>query len=149
MAKQSSTSKETRPSSSHMRRRSLRPIYHPLKPDFNEIRLLRLYPGRFADDIEGSMSVVSLDDRPKYETLSYVWGGATLTRPIHINGRELQVTQNLAEALRYLREDSDHRAIPTTERFGSIPSVSTGPTSLREASKSIRCVGSTVNQRKL
>ncbi|KAF2186241.1 hypothetical protein K469DRAFT_706906 [Zopfia rhizophila CBS 207.26] len=78
--------------------------FSPLKKERKEIRLISLHPGTLHQDIKCTTSVVSLLDNPKYETLSYVWGDATKTAPIHLNGHEHHSTTNLVTALRYLRE---------------------------------------------
>lgn len=50
------------------------PDYTPLQ-NTNDIRLLILDPGLPSDDhVSCSLSVVSLDDQPEYEALSYAWG---------------------------------------------------------------------------
>ena len=46
----------------------------PLDPGRNEIRTITLQPGNWDDEILCSLKTVSLDDDPKYSTLSYVWG---------------------------------------------------------------------------
>jgi len=45
-----------------------------------------------------------------YAALSYVWGDETKTRTIFINGHEIAVTQNLEEALRAFRSQSEFRS---------------------------------------
>ena len=56
--------------------------------------------GRF--DLEFELKVVSIDDAPKYNALSYVWGTLEATKPIIVNGQELLVTENLDFALRHI-----------------------------------------------
>ena len=41
---------------------------------------------------------------PSYIALSYVWGDPTNTRPVNVNGRDFNVTQNLYEALLHISE---------------------------------------------
>lgn len=100
--------------------------YQPLDPEAQTIRLMRLLPGSFEDDICVSLDTTVLrEDRiPKYEALSYAWGSredpvdiTVTTHPFHgllRNGKRvrkagkrvdehLDVTQNLAAALRHLR----------------------------------------------
>ncbi|KAG6046446.1 hypothetical protein E4U17_007894 [Claviceps sp. LM77 group G4] len=43
--------------------------------------------------------------RPRYETLSYRWGDASLTKVIVVDGVEMCVTTNLWDALEYFREN--------------------------------------------
>ena len=104
--------------------------YFALDEDASEIRLMTLLPGEFQDDIFITLETVTLtrDHVPHYETLSYVWGSPKHPRTIFIESPEaepkkpfgslslvdnigkrrllaatLSITQNLAEALKYLR----------------------------------------------
>lgn len=106
--------------------------YRPLAQlSRSQIRLLRLLPGRFEDDIFCELFHADLDEQPEYTALSYAWGGPKNTKPIrlayrnlnrspfqklatrlkrggdyHGNKRhfcEFQVTTNLESALRHLR----------------------------------------------
>lgn len=78
-------------------------LYTPLITERKEIRLVTLCSGSFGDDIMCSLSKVSLDDKPSYEALSYVWGDRRITRRIFIDGLSRRVTRNLEIALRHLR----------------------------------------------
>ncbi|KAL8646965.1 MAG: hypothetical protein Q9226_006629, partial [Calogaya cf. arnoldii] len=106
--------------------------YQPLDPEAKTIRLLRLLPGSFEDDICVSLKTAVLRERriPKYEALSYAWGSKEepvnisvtthrrigpfgrwsliLKRKNAVDGR-LEVTQNLAVALRHLRPKDKNR----------------------------------------
>ena len=104
--------------------------YSALDEDASEIRLMTLLPGKFQDNIFITLETVTLtrDHVPHYEALSYVWGSLKHPRTIFIESPEvgpkkpfellssvgkkgkrrlpaatLSVTQNLAEALTYLR----------------------------------------------
>ena len=79
--------------------------YTPLNDDLKEIRLLTLHQGSFKADIHISIHTVPLtpDNPPTYEALSYVWGSLENPIDIHVGVQTLAVTQNLAEALPYLR----------------------------------------------
>jgi hypothetical protein len=68
-----------------------------------EIRLLRILPGAFVSPIHCELFRTSLDGKPDYEALSYVWGGALDRRNIVVNSDEFSVTTNLELALRRLR----------------------------------------------
>ncbi|KAI0423983.1 heterokaryon incompatibility protein-domain-containing protein [Xylaria sp. FL1042] len=76
------------------------------------IRLLELQPGQFAEKIHVKiLEPHRLDIKGKWQALSYVWGSEKDPAVIHVGGmspdhracRELKVTRNLEEALRYLR----------------------------------------------
>ena len=53
-----------------------------------------------------SLEVMTLDPESSrvYTALSYVWGDATVTEDIIVNGVSLAVTSNLASALRQIRK---------------------------------------------
>ncbi|KAF2672779.1 hypothetical protein BT63DRAFT_420986 [Microthyrium microscopicum] len=50
----------------------------------------------------GSLTIVSLNDNPEYEALSYVWGDENLKSTFILDGVEVKITENLAVALRHL-----------------------------------------------
>ncbi|KAI1419195.1 heterokaryon incompatibility protein-domain-containing protein [Xylaria sp. FL1777] len=78
--------------------------YTPLHPSKKQIRLLTLLNGEWNDKIKCKLFVASLDDEPKYEALSYVWGSQTDLVDIDVDGVIFSATQNLYAALRRLRE---------------------------------------------
>ena len=85
--------------------------YEPL-PSPRSIRLVILRPAlTFQHPLRCSLRVVSLDEPPTYEALSYVWGAPQGTRPIRCNGREILVTPNCEDALRNLRIAHRPRAL--------------------------------------
>jgi hypothetical protein len=78
--------------------------YRPLNTESREIRLIRFLSREKRDDNEDSIldikvEHISLNDKPNYFTLSYVWGDPTPCYPIRLNGRFLNVTKNLFAAL--------------------------------------------------
>ena len=78
--------------------------YTPLDPDRRFVRLIHLSPASTEDEtIRCRFTVVSLDDEPQYEALSYVWGDGNDTRSIEVDGYSMPTTANLHVALRYLR----------------------------------------------
>ena len=102
--------------------------YSALNESASEIRLMTLLPGRFEDDISITMETMILtkEDTPQYEALSYVWGSEEDPVDILVEARKpnrssslrlsrrrrlaacslgiISVTQNLATALPYLRK---------------------------------------------
>ena len=51
---------------------------------------------------EYELQVVSIDDAPKYNALSYIWGAPEATKPVTVNGQVLLITENLDSALRHI-----------------------------------------------
>ncbi|RKL38091.1 hypothetical protein BFJ72_g7553 [Fusarium proliferatum] len=81
--------------------------------DKGAIRIMTLHRGSGSDIFECDLRNIRLAAKsvvqtPPYEALSYVWGSKQDPRHIYINGNRFAVTQNLFEALAYLRlPDSD------------------------------------------
>lgn len=73
--------------------------YQPL-PSSTSIRVLKFEPSNKPDEISCSFVVMDAAAPPQYIALSYVWGDATNKVPIMINGKIVQVTRNLKDALR-------------------------------------------------
>ncbi|KAI1053270.1 hypothetical protein LB506_012304 [Fusarium annulatum] len=86
-------------------------IYAPLDTDRREIRLASIVPGRWSEDVYCNLEVVSLDDTPTYEALSYTWGDPLDETSILLNGVTFLVTKNLHCALRRLRHSDEARHI--------------------------------------
>lgn len=80
-------------------------LYRPLDASRAEIRLLVLSPPQDHEEgsqISGTLTTVSLDHSPTYDTLSYVWGVPEPPGSIRVDGIELRITPNLAASLRRL-----------------------------------------------
>lgn len=74
--------------------------FRDLELDRQQIRLFHLQPGEFHDPISGMLSIAYLEDGPKYEALSYVWGDPNVCMNISLDGHDVPVTTNLWAALR-------------------------------------------------
>lgn len=79
--------------------------YDPL-PDSGYIRLFELFPRSLLGTIFVRLFVVSINDLPRYEAISYVWERPTDTRTIICNRRPLRITRNLHDALKKFRASS-------------------------------------------
>ncbi|KAJ4005567.1 hypothetical protein NW752_002400 [Fusarium irregulare] len=78
--------------------------YAPLPPNDSSVtRLVKLLPAGFHDPIRCELETVSLESEPPYIALSYVWGDATDTVPISLNGVGHGVTRNLGSFLRHFQ----------------------------------------------
>jgi hypothetical protein len=73
------------------------------------IRLLYIEAGREESPIKGRLVTAELESAPPYEGLSYTWGVVEYTSTITCNGSYTPVTQNLYDALRYLRQPDRER----------------------------------------
>ncbi|KAK1674369.1 heterokaryon incompatibility protein-domain-containing protein [Colletotrichum godetiae] len=78
------------------------PLYEPLDTGKSEIRLLEYVS--FSGQPSLRLSSVSLDEKPAYTALSYVWGDASITETILLNGQEFHATKNLFNALQHLQD---------------------------------------------
>ncbi|KAK5689840.1 hypothetical protein LTR97_012599 [Elasticomyces elasticus] len=85
--------------------------YQPLDPEQKQIRLLRLEPGGYHDPLLARLLLVSLDDMPVYNTISYVWGDPSTRSEVDISGTRLSVPINTALALRRMRLDDTVRIV--------------------------------------
>ncbi|KAK1752769.1 heterokaryon incompatibility protein-domain-containing protein [Echria macrotheca] len=77
--------------------------YDKLDAKNADIRLLRLLPGKKDAPICCTLRVVSLNKKPEFDALSYVWGDPTATKTISVDGEDFEATSNLEAALRALR----------------------------------------------
>ncbi|TVY26821.1 Heterokaryon incompatibility protein 6,OR allele [Lachnellula hyalina] len=78
--------------------------YEPLDVDFYEIRMLSILPATTHDAVvKCTLEKTSLLGPPKYVALSYCWGDPNFTTTIFVNDIEVNVTVNLADALKHLR----------------------------------------------
>ncbi|KAI0850028.1 HET-domain-containing protein [Daldinia vernicosa] len=78
-------------------------MYSKLSGTEPHFRLLLVLPGDRSTDIQCQLLVSSLDHPLEFEALSYVWGDATDTIPISLQGQTHNVTRNLYSALHHLR----------------------------------------------
>ena len=105
------------------------PNHHPNGKVWNvlkaepQIRLLYLSPGTGSERLECSLQIEepfkdlgclqssSQSVKPFYEAISYVWGDATMKEIIICDGKPLQITSSLANALRKVRFPKRHRIL--------------------------------------
>ena len=85
-------------------------IHRPLTRTDN-IRVLRLKPGRGDDPITTELEEQSRQPGKNYDAISYVWGATSDQRKIVCNGITVHVTSNLFAALKRLRYDADVRTL--------------------------------------
>jgi hypothetical protein len=80
-------------------------LYDAFRVRDQEIRLLQLLPGSWADEIRCEFAgIARLDNQVRqYEALSYSAGDVNDTRSIQVNGHNFNVFASLFSALRHLR----------------------------------------------
>ncbi|PVH92438.1 HET-domain-containing protein [Periconia macrospinosa] len=87
---------------------------YPIRLSSQQIRLLKLNHGR-EDTIHFSLHTRTLNNLPEYIALSYTWGNPDDTVSALCNGKTLNITRNLQDALWQLRESQEtliRRSIP-------------------------------------
>ena len=93
------------------------PLYKPLNQSDPQIRLLSVRASDLTDDLSFFMDRTFLREVPVYFALSYVWGDPNDNTTITVNGHNVQVTKNLADALRHIRYYFK-ALLPKTDFFG-------------------------------
>jgi len=68
------------------------------------LRILTLHAGKVSEPIRCTLRTVSFRDEPTYDALSYTWGDPTATKSIEVDGVAIEVTFNLEQALRHMRD---------------------------------------------
>ena len=81
--------------------------YHPIISE-DEIRVLRLEPGAFAEPLIGSLLVRKIgndkENPPAYDCVSYAWGSQQNFTSFVCDGKHLRITAVVTEMLRHLRK---------------------------------------------
>jgi hypothetical protein len=86
-------------------------VYQPLEASLPLVRILILEAGVWESPIRCDLRTECLDDQPAYDALSYVWGDASIVKPISLCGHEHLATANLETALRHLRQKDAERIL--------------------------------------
>ncbi|CAO2655011.1 Nn.00g117440.m01.CDS01 [Neocucurbitaria sp. VM-36] len=88
-------------------------MYKPLDDSKRQIRLLHLLPGDDDTELSCTFSLVSLDDDPEYEAVSYVWGNSEDRRSINVEVVEepVPITRNLYSVLHSIRLRDHERTL--------------------------------------
>ena len=89
--------------------------YQPLPSD-DHFRILELLPGEASEDGGGGVrcrlhTERFADAEDKYAAISYVWGDPHDRVPITCDGRIIEVTVNLADALSHIRDRTESRFV--------------------------------------
>jgi hypothetical protein len=100
----------------------------------DDIRLVRLLPGAWADPIRCELVYDSLSTVGPYYALSYVWGSQNNGRHIQLNAQPFYVTINLESALRHLRRQLNNTLL-------WIDALSINQTDDRERTHQVKLMG--------
>ena len=106
-------------------------LIDPEKPIF---RLLRLLSGEDDDPIQCELfetPLQELEDGITYEALSYTWGSNEITVPIIVSNNIINITENLHEALEYLR-------YPDMDRILWVDAICIDQSNLRERNHQVK-----------
>jgi ankyrin repeat protein len=87
-------------------------VYEPIDLERPAFRLLQLLRGK-GPAIECMLYQAYLDgtDTIPYDALSYTWGGTDKTSTVTVNGKCLDVTENLHSALQHIRSEDTDRVL--------------------------------------
>jgi hypothetical protein len=109
--------------------------YGPIDLEGPSFRLLRLFRGTESDiECELFQAWLDGDSAVSYEALSYTWGGTEKSASILIDGKRLDVTENLYLALQYLR-------LEETDRILWIDAISIDQGNLKERGHQVQQMG--------
>ena len=115
-------------------------LYQRLDNSQNLTRLLHLHPAIDPEDeIKCQFAIVSLDDDPQYEALSYVWGDIKNMRAVIVDGHHVSITSNLHSALVHLR-------LPNQERVLWVDALCINQVDLDERTHQVSRMGSIYGQ---
>lgn len=82
--------------------------YKPLKTRKNQIRIIKFEQRRPEEPqlLNLSLHTVSLDKKPVYNCLSYVWGKPEFIWPVYVNDSLVHITPTLGQALNQLEHEN-------------------------------------------
>ncbi|KAF2677572.1 HET-domain-containing protein, partial [Lentithecium fluviatile CBS 122367] len=107
-----------------------------------KIRVVELLPNDSSDlsaPISCKFHVLSLDEAPPYTALSYVWGDATVTKTILLDGEPFSVRVNLWNFLMQKRAEGDRAN--TDSSFLWIDAICIDQTSIAERNHQVSMMG--------
>ncbi|KAJ2991518.1 hypothetical protein NUW58_g2485 [Xylaria curta] len=104
-------------------------------PGPRHTRVIRILPsGDKRAPIVISLEIMCVDQPPRYEALSYTWGGQALDSAITCNGKTLYITENAQSAIRRLRSRF-------TARYIWIDAICIDQSSVREKNTQVSMMG--------
>lgn len=88
-----------------------RPLPTPQHGNDHSFRLLHLLPGTETDPVCCEIQTYPIENAPRYEALSYCWGPITNKAEIQCDNYVLEITANVFDALRQLRQSERPRLL--------------------------------------
>jgi hypothetical protein len=85
--------------------------YPKLKNPSSSIRVLHIRPGSGKRRVECTMESLPFVSKPHYDALSYTWGGMKRKKSVTVDGKKMDVTENLYEALLSIRLPRETRTV--------------------------------------
>ncbi|KAK5273866.1 hypothetical protein LTR99_000879 [Exophiala xenobiotica] len=104
--------------------------HKPLPGAGDAIRLLRLQPGGEDEPLQGSLEIHTLDNKPQYDALSYMWANKEPKRVLHVDSQRFLLRPNIYSFLLRLR-------LPDKPRMVWLDSVCINQNSVDERSQQV------------
>lgn len=85
--------------------------YPSLKSPSSSIRVLHVHAGSGKQRVECTIESLSFVNKPHYDALSYTWEDMKRKKSVTVNGKRMEVTENLYEALLSIRLPREMRTL--------------------------------------
>jgi hypothetical protein len=85
--------------------------YPSLKYPSSSIRILHVHAGSGKQQIQCTIESLPFANKPHYDALPYTWGDMKRKKPVTVNGKKMEVTENLYEALLSIRLPRETRTL--------------------------------------
>ncbi|KAH8667924.1 heterokaryon incompatibility protein-domain-containing protein, partial [Tricladium varicosporioides] len=85
--------------------------YPKLRYPSSSIRLLHIHPGSGKRRVECTMETFLFANKPHYDALSYTWGDMRWKTSVTVNGKMMDITENLYNALLSIRLPEETRTV--------------------------------------
>lgn len=106
--------------------------HQPLEEAREQTRLLMIERARFNEPLAVHVQVFDLENAPRYSALSYTWGPAKPSHTITVDGRRLNIRENLFHFLREFRQD------PGRPEWLWVDQISIDQTNVKERNHQVR-----------
>lgn len=106
--------------------------HEPLQDGKEQIRLVMIERARFHEPLVVHVRVFDLENVPRYSALSYTWGPANPTYRITVDGKCLDIRENLYHFLREFRQE------PGRPEWLWIDQISIDQTNVKERNHQVR-----------